>query len=137
MEKERSDLRTSIKTLEGELEEVQVFISNTHAHTKVPAKITFLFLEDNFREDEADEYRNLKRELELALKNCRVLQFKLKKAEKTLAETNYQKESLERKWNQVGQFGPAGWVWSGSFGGLCTHGHRLFSRGGGRIPHNL
>ena len=41
--------------------------------------------------------RNLKRELELALKNCRVLQFKLKKAEKTLAETNYQKENLEKR----------------------------------------
>ena len=110
MEKERTDLRTSIKTLEGELEEVQVFIFRRHTH-KSPRKICiFYFLQDNFREDEADEYRNLKRELELALKNCRVLQFKLKKAEKTLAETNYQKESLERKWNQVGQFGPAGLV---------------------------
>ncbi len=36
LEKERTDLRTNIKTLEGELEEVQ----------------------DNFREDEADEYRS-------------------------------------------------------------------------------
>lgn len=41
--------------------------------------------------------------MELALKNCRVLQFKLKKAEKTLAETNYQKETLEKRWNQEQQ----------------------------------
>ena len=43
------------------------------------------------REDEADEYRVLKRELETYAKNCRVLSFKLKKAEKSLTETAAEK----------------------------------------------
>ena len=58
------DLQSNVQNLEGELEEVQ----------------------DNFREDEVDEYRHLKRDLEATAKNCRVLQFKLKKAEKTIVE---------------------------------------------------
>ena len=53
------ELQSNVQNLEGELEEVQ----------------------DNFREDEVDEYRHLKRDLEATAKNCRVLQFKLKKAE--------------------------------------------------------
>ena len=61
---ENEDLKGNVQTLEVELEEVQ----------------------DNFREDEADEYRTLKRELENSAKNCRVLQFKLKKTEKSLAD---------------------------------------------------
>ena len=58
-----------MQNLEGELEEVQ----------------------DNFREDDMDEYRHLKRDLEATAKNCRVLQFKLKKAEKTVAELTAEK----------------------------------------------
>merc|ERR1712062_596281 len=51
---ENDELGGNVQNLEVELEEVQ----------------------DNFREDEADEYRTLKRELENSAKNCRVLQFK-------------------------------------------------------------
>ena len=64
LEKENNYLHNNVQNLEGELEEVQ----------------------DNFREDEVDEYRHLKRDLEASAKNCRVLQFKLKKAEKTIVE---------------------------------------------------
>ena len=39
-------------------------------------------LQDNFREEQADEYRDLKRELEQRAKDCRVLQFKLKKSDR-------------------------------------------------------
>merc|ERR1711872_772675 len=46
MTRENDDLRGNVQTLEVELEEVQ----------------------DNFREDEADEYRTLKRELENSAK---------------------------------------------------------------------
>lgn len=49
------------------------------------------------REDEADEYRTLKRELENASKNCRVLTFKLKKAEKNYADALEEKEDLEKR----------------------------------------
>ncbi len=70
LEQDNLKLQSSVQTLEGELEEVQ----------------------DNFREDGDDEYRNLKRELEVASKNCRVLQFKLKKVEKSLAEKEKQQQ---------------------------------------------
>jgi len=73
--RENDDLRGNVQNLEVELEEVQ----------------------DNFREDEADEYRSLKRELENSAKNCRVLQFKLKKAEKSYADTQTEKVELESK----------------------------------------
>ena len=63
---ENKELRASVQTLKVELEEVQ----------------------DNFREDEADKYRSVKRELENNAKNCWVLQFKLKKTEKSLQKYN-------------------------------------------------
>jgi len=72
---ENDNLRGNVQTLEVELEEVQ----------------------DNFREDEADEYRSLKRELENSAKNCRVLQFKLKKSEKSLADVTVEKSDMESK----------------------------------------
>jgi len=75
MTRENDDLRGNVQTLEVELEEVQ----------------------DNFREDEADEYRTLKRELENSAKNCRVLQFKLKKSEKSLLDLQSEKSELESK----------------------------------------
>ena len=37
---------------------------------------------DTFRENEQDEFRELQRELDMTAKNCRVLQFKLRKAER-------------------------------------------------------
>lgn len=39
-------------------------------------------LQDQFRLDDADEFRQLQAELEIATKNCRILQFKLRKLEK-------------------------------------------------------
>ena len=57
---ENEDYKKEIRTMEDEIEEMQ----------------------DNFREDQADEYRDLKRELEQRAKDCRVMQFKLKKAER-------------------------------------------------------
>jgi len=72
---ENDDLRGNVQNLEVELEEVQ----------------------DNFREDEVDEYRSLKRELENSAKNCRVLQFKLKKAEKGLQDVQGENVELTSK----------------------------------------
>ena len=76
---ENEDLKGNVQTLEVELEEVQ----------------------DNFREDEADEYRTLKRELENSAKNCRVLQFKLKKTEKSLADLTEDHKEMEGKMKSV------------------------------------
>jgi len=72
---ENTELNSNCQNLESELEEVQ----------------------DNFREDEADEYRSLKRELENSAKNCRVLQFKLKKTEKSMSDLQSDHNEIEGK----------------------------------------
>lgn len=38
--------------------------------------------QDQYREDDVDEFRELRRDLEQTAKNCRVLQFKLRKTER-------------------------------------------------------
>merc|ERR1739838_493060 len=48
-----------------------------------------------------DEYRTLKRELENSAKNCRVLQFKLKKTEKSLGDLQSDHNELEAKLKTV------------------------------------
>ena len=75
LEAENDKLHNNVQNLEGELEEVQ----------------------DNFREEEMDEFRTLKRDLENQAKNVRVLQFKLKKAERTVSEMIAEKTDLESK----------------------------------------
>ena len=75
LEQENNELSSNVQNLEQEMEEVQ----------------------DNFREDEVDEYRHLKRDIEAASKNCRVLQFKLKKAEKSIIDLTAEKSDLEHK----------------------------------------
>ena len=39
-------------------------------------------MHDQFRDDEAAEFRELQKELEATAKNCRILQFKLRKLER-------------------------------------------------------
>ncbi len=39
-------------------------------------------MHDQFRDDEAIEFRELQKELEATAKNCRILQFKLRKVER-------------------------------------------------------
>ncbi len=80
LEQENDRLHNNVQNLEGELEEVQ----------------------DNFREDEMDEYRTLKRDLENQAKNVRVLQFKLKKAERTITDMISEKSELESKLKGTG-----------------------------------
>lgn len=72
---ENEDYKKEIRTLEEEIEEMQ----------------------DNFREEQADEYRDLKRELEQTAKNCRVLQFKLKKAERRSDSVSESEVPCDRK----------------------------------------
>ena len=83
LENENDKLKNNVENLEGELEEVQ----------------------DNFREDEADEYRSLKRDLETQSKNVRVLQFKLKKAERSICDLTAEKAELEGNKSKGGASG--------------------------------
>lgn len=54
-----------------------------------------------FREDQADEYSSLRRELEQTIKNCRVLSFKLKKTERRADQLEQEKAEQEKKLLEV------------------------------------
>ncbi|XP_049880288.1 uncharacterized protein LOC126376724 isoform X7 [Pectinophora gossypiella] len=72
---ENEDMKKELRDLEEEIEEMQ----------------------DNFREDQADEYSSLRRELEQTIKNCRVLSFKLKKTERKAEQLEQEKNDQEKK----------------------------------------
>ncbi|KAI8438335.1 hypothetical protein MSG28_010901 [Choristoneura fumiferana] len=72
---ENEDMKKELRDLEEEIEEMQ----------------------DNFREDQADEYSSLRRELEQTIKNCRVLSFKLKKTERKADQLEQEKNDQEKK----------------------------------------
>ncbi|XP_013134601.1 PREDICTED: myosin-7, partial [Papilio polytes] len=72
---ENEDMKKELRELEEEIEEMQ----------------------DNFREDQADEYSSLRRELEQTIKNCRVLSFKLKKTERRAEQLEIEKAEQEKK----------------------------------------
>ncbi|CAH2050250.1 unnamed protein product, partial [Iphiclides podalirius] len=72
---ENEDMKKELRDLEEEIEEMQ----------------------DNFREDQADEYSSLRRELEQTIKNCRVLSFKLKKTERRAEQLEVEKADQEKK----------------------------------------
>lgn len=50
-------------------------------------------MQDNFREDQANEYTTLKKDLEVTTKNCRILSFKLKKSERKIEQLESEKQS--------------------------------------------
>ncbi|KAG7310992.1 hypothetical protein JYU34_003845 [Plutella xylostella] len=72
---ENEDMKKELRDLEEEIEEMH----------------------DNFREDQADEYSSLRRELEQTIKNCRVLSFKLKKTERKADQLEAEKRDQEKK----------------------------------------
>lgn len=49
-------------------------------------------MQDNFREDQANEYSTAKKELEVTMKNCRILSFKLKKSERKIEQLELEKQ---------------------------------------------
>ncbi|XP_022670862.1 myosin-9-like isoform X2 [Varroa destructor] len=52
-------------------------------------------MHDNFREDHNNEFLEAKRDLDAAQKNCRVLQFKMRKAEKRVEQLELEKSQLD------------------------------------------
>lgn len=69
---ENEDMKKEIRNMEAEMDEMH----------------------DNFREDQADEYSRLKRELEQTTKNCRILSFKLKKCDRRIEQLEGEKQAL-------------------------------------------
>ncbi|XP_067009109.2 uncharacterized protein [Anabrus simplex] len=76
---ENEDMKKELRDLEEEIEEMQ----------------------DNFREDQADEYSSLKKELEQTAKNCRILSFKLRKAERKTEQLEAEKLEAEKKLREL------------------------------------
>ncbi|XP_067141899.1 putative leucine-rich repeat-containing protein DDB_G0290503 isoform X2 [Centruroides vittatus] len=76
---ENEEIKKEVRKLEEELEE----------------------LHDNFREDQASEFRELKREIEAISKNCRVLQFKLRKSEKKCEQMELEKNEAENRLKEM------------------------------------
>lgn len=68
---ENEDMKRDLKNMESEIDEMQ----------------------DNFREEQADEYVSVKKELEQTTKNCRILSFKLKKSERKMEQMEIEKQS--------------------------------------------
>lgn len=58
-------------------------------------------LQDNYREDQQSEFQDLKKELESAGKNCRILQFKLRKAERRCEQLEIEKGQLSDRVNEL------------------------------------
>ncbi|XGW34054.1 hypothetical protein V3C99_018095 [Haemonchus contortus] len=75
---ENQGLKAEVKELQREIEEMQ----------------------DHYREEEIEEFREMQRELDQNAKNCRVLQFKLRKAERLREETDSEKLQLQCRINE-------------------------------------
>ncbi|GAB0098805.1 putative leucine-rich repeat-containing protein DDB_G0290503 isoform X1 [Sergentomyia squamirostris] len=70
---ENEDVKKELKNMEQEIDEMQ----------------------DNFRDEQHDEYTNVKKELEQTTKNCRILSFKLKKSERKIEQLETEKQALQ------------------------------------------
>ncbi|XP_054157646.1 kinesin-related protein 4-like [Oppia nitens] len=97
------ELKETITNLRLKLQQTEHLVENLTEENEEIKKdvkaleIEFQELHDNFREDQSSEFRVLKRELESSSKNCRVLQFKLKKAERGIEVMENDKLELEKK----------------------------------------
>ncbi|XP_020296527.1 golgin IMH1-like isoform X2 [Pseudomyrmex gracilis] len=76
---ENEDMKKEIRQLEEEIYELQ----------------------DNFRDEQADEYTRLRKSLEQSNKNCRILSFKLRKVERKTEELENERTDLEKKYEEA------------------------------------
>lgn len=74
---ENEDMKKELRNMEQEIDEMH----------------------DNFREEQADEYSTVKKELEQTTKNCRILSFKFKKSERKIEQLESEKQSLASQLN--------------------------------------
>lgn len=68
---ENAEIKKEMRGMEDEMDEIQ----------------------DNFREDHVNEFTTTKKELEVAMKNCRILSFKLKKSDRKLEQFELERQS--------------------------------------------
>merc|ERR1711988_2041140 len=80
-ENEIVDLRERVSQQDGQMCDLQE--DNTALHQEInDLHLEMEEMHDQFREDEALEFRELQKELEATAKNCRILQFKLRKSDR-------------------------------------------------------
>ena len=58
-------------------------------------------MHDQFRDDEAAEFHELQKELEATAKNCRILQFKLRKLERRNEQAEADRQRVRLQTNRV------------------------------------
>ncbi|GMT04688.1 hypothetical protein PENTCL1PPCAC_26862 [Pristionchus entomophagus] len=95
---EENKLQDKLKTTEGLCEELMEENESLKAEVK-DLQTEIEEMQDQYREEEIDEFRELQRELEQHAKNSRVLQFKLRKSERAReqgeAEMNLMRQKIE------------------------------------------
>lgn len=69
---ENDDFKKEIKNMEQEMDEIQ----------------------DNFREEQVDEFSHIKKDLDQTTKNCRILSFKLKKADRRIDQLELERKEM-------------------------------------------
>lgn len=89
-------LKKQLKEKDHLVEELQHENEEIKQEVKVLAK-ELEELHDTFREDQASEFRDLKRELEVAAKNCRLMCLKVKKTERQCEQLELEKLEMEKK----------------------------------------
>ncbi|XP_026676761.1 LOW QUALITY PROTEIN: COP1-interactive protein 1-like [Diaphorina citri] len=99
-EREAEALRTKLAAAEGLCEELM------DENEEMKKELRYLEeemdeMQDHFREDQADEYSSLKKELEQTAKNCRILSFKLRKSERRSEQLEAEKLEAEKKCREV------------------------------------
>lgn len=105
-ENELSELRRKLEEEEGRCADV------VEENLGLKQEVADLHLEmeelhDQFREDEAIEFRELQKELESTAKSCRILQFKLRKAERRIDQLETERIQADGKARQQQQQGEA------------------------------
>lgn len=60
-------------------------------------------MHDNFKEDESEQFEQIKQELDVALKNCKILQIRLNKCERQYGQMEQVKLNLERQVDELQQ----------------------------------
>ncbi|XP_070533348.1 uncharacterized protein [Ptychodera flava] len=81
-ETECNALKEANAALQSELEEIQIEMDEVR---------------DTFREGEIEEFREIQKQLDAAAKNCRVLQYRLRKADKRIDDLESEKKSFAEK----------------------------------------
>lgn len=72
LRREKEEAQREIKNMEQEMDEIQ----------------------DNFREEQVDEFSHIKKDLDQTTKNCRILSFKLKKADRRIDQLEMERKEM-------------------------------------------